>query len=505
MKSEERIETDSDFQKFAPDFDDITCAFRAISRQPAKLVKEAREVQRIARAFTREVVRPSAALLDTIASDDPSYLPWDLLKKANEWGLFSMFIPRMFGGKGYNFSCIGFFLEEIGSACLGITTLIGAHYLGFGLLISSWNLRLINRIAREIVQKEKRGELCLMTLAMTEPDAGTDAQNIEFMNEGNLACIARRVEGGYLLNGNKIFISNGHLSTWHVVHAYTDPDLASENTVMLLVNSDTKGFSLGKKENKMGQKASPASELIFRDCFVPDELVCIDNQQIKKLKRTPKQTNEQIFAYIWGASRTAVGIFGVAAARGAFESALKFASQTSLNGKKLIDQEWCQSILSRMYIKTAVARAACNEATQANALHGLWKLMNYRSMYYIARYMPSWIFTGISGFMKTTPATDLIRKINLDHQSDEEIDRVDGWGSIVKAAGTDAGLENCELALEMMGQAGIRRDKGMEKIIRDARLLQIYEGTNEINRLNAFKRLIGRSCPDARVFSKETS
>ncbi len=504
MKAGEQMTRDLASPGFAPDFDDITSALRAISKQPGTLVKEAREIHKIARAFTEQVVQPSAALLDRAATDDPSYLPWELVEKANEWGLFTMFIPKIFGGKGYNFSCIGLFLEEIGAACLGITTLIGAHYLGFGLLISSWNLRLVNRIAREIVEKEKEGRLCLMTLAMTEPDAGTDAQNVEFMNEGNLACIARRIDGGYLLNGTKIFISNGHLSTWHVVHAYTDPHRASENTVMLLVNSKAEGFSLGKKENKMGQRGCPASELIFKDCFVPDDLVCIDNEQIKTLKRNPLKTNEQVFAYIWGASRTAVGVFGVAAARGAYEAALKFSMDTSVDGRRLIDQEWCQSILSRMYIKTAVARTACFEAFQANALHGLWKLMNHKPIYYAARYTPSPVFKGLYGLLNSKYATRLIRKINLDRQTDAEIDRVDGWGSLVKAAGTDAGLENCELALELMGQAGVRRDFGMEKIVRDARLLQIYEGTNEINRLNVFKRLIKRNCPDSQVFSRKT-
>ena len=71
-------------------------------------------------------------------------------------------------------------------------------------------------------------------------------------------------------------------------------------------------------------------------------------------------------------------------------------------------------------------------------------------------------------------------------------------------AGTDAGMENCRLALELMGQTGVRQDAGLEKIIRDTRLLQIYEGTNEVNRLNVFKRLIRKSCPQAELFSTLT-
>ncbi len=502
MNESKRNTTDGLFSGYQPEFDDITSAFRATANQPARIVKEAREVVEIARAFTDEVIRPSVAALDAAVTDDPHYLPWEFVKKANEWGLYTMFMPKIFGGKGYNFSCVNFFIEELGSACLAMANLVGVHYLGYGLLISSWNLGLINRVSRDIVKKEKRGEPCLVSLAMTEPDAGTDSQNVELMNTGNLRCIAKKVPGGYSLTGTKIFISNGHLSNWHVVHAYTDLDKASENTVMLLVNSEFKGFSLGKKENKMGQKGCPASELIFEACFISDDHVCIDNQQTKKLKRSPEKTNEQIFAYIWGASRASVGTFGVAGARGAYETALKFARDTSIRGTKLINQEWCQTLLARMYMNVAVARSACYEATQANALHGLWKLMNHKPVYYAALYTPRWVFKVISGLFNLPVATTLIRRINLDFQKDQEIDRVDGWGSIAKVAGTDAAMNNCRLAMELMGQDGIRQDRGLEKIIRDTRLLQIYEGTNEINTLNVFKRLIRRSCPESEVFSK---
>lgn len=488
---------------FAPEFDDITSAFRATKKQPAKIVKEAREVVELARAFAEEVIRPSAGLLDAMVTDDPQYLPWDFVKKANEWGLYTLFIPKIFGGKGYNFSCVNFFLEELGSACLAMANLVGVHYLGYTMLTASWNVRLMSRISREIVAKEKNGELCLMSLAMTEPDAGTDSQNTELMNTGNLRCIAKKVPGGYTLTGTKIFISCGHLSTWHVVHAYTDLNKASEKTVMLLVRSDSKGFKTGKKENKMGQKGCPASELIFDECFVPDDLVCIDNEQIKKLKRNPEKTNEQIFAYIWGASRASVGTFGVAGARGAYEVAVQFANETSVNGSRLVNQEWCQTLLAQMYSNVAVARAACFEATQANAMHGLWKIMNHKPVYYLARYTPEKILGPVSAWLCDKPiATTIMRKINFDYQNDAEIDRVDGWGSIVKVAGTDAGMKNCQLALELMGSKGMRHDMGLEKIVRDARLLQIYEGTNEINRLNVFKRMIQRSCENVEIFSK---
>ncbi len=487
---------------YSPAFDDITSGLRATAKQPAAIVKEARQVVSMARDFTNEVIRPNAAGLDRRMSEQPDYLPWSFVEKANAWGFYSLFIPKLFGGRGYNLSCINLFLEELASGCLAMANLVGVHYLGYSMLTASWNVRLICNISREIVAGEKSGKPCLLSCAMTEPDAGTDSQNIEMMNHGNLRTIAEKVPGGYRLNGTKIFISCGHLSTWQVVHAYTDPDRASENTVMLLVKKDAQGFSLGKKENKMGQKSCPASELIFRDCFVPDELVCIDNDQIRQLKRSVEKTNEQIFAYIWGASRAAVGSFGVGAARGAYETALHFANKARLNGVPLINHEWCQAMLADMYANVAVARAACYEATQANAQHGLWKTLNIKPLYYAARYMPArLVLPLLTRLFRFNITTTIMRKINFDGQTDAEIDRVDGWGSMVKVAGTNAGMKNCNMALDLMGQAGVRHDQGMEKIFRDARLLQIYEGTNEVNRINLFKRLIQRSCPDSVTFT----
>lgn len=485
-----------------PQFDDITNSLRAIGNQPKGIIQESREVIAIARKFKEEIIRPNILKLDLKMTEDPNFLPWDFVEKANEWGFYTMFMPKILGGKGYNFSCVGYFIEEIGSACLAMANLICVHYLGYTMLVSSWNMKMANRISKDVIDGERTGNPCLLTLAMTEPDAGTDSQNVEMMDAGNLRCHAKRVENGYVVNGTKIFISCGHLSTWHILHAYTDLKKASSNTVMLAVKTGSKGFSFGKKENKMGQKGCPASELVFNDCFIPDEDVCISNEDFKGLNRSVEQTNEQIFAYIWGASRMGVGSFGTAAARGAFEETLKFASENTVSGKLLINHEWCQSMLAEMYTNVAVSRASYMEATQANALHGLWKLMNIKPAYYFARYAPKKIVNKFFDWVLDKPATTrLFRKICFDFQTDEEIDRVDGWGSLVKAAGTDAAVKNCQMALEIMGQAGIRHDCRAEKILRDSKLLQIYEGTNQVNRINVFKRLIRRSHPHAECLS----
>ena len=484
-----------------PRFDDITSTIRAIGNQPKWIIKEFREVMAIARKFADEVIRPYTLELDLKLTQDPTYLPKEFIRKANEWGLYTVFLPKMFGGKGYNLSCVGVFLEELGSACLAMANLVGVHYLGYTMLTSSWDLRLLNELSLEIVNGEKNGEPCLLSLAMTEPDAGTDSQNVEVMDTGNLRCHAQKVDGGYILNGTKIFISCGHLSTWHIVHAYTDLNRASENTIMFAVKTGAEGFSFGKKEKKMGQQGCPASELIFKDCFIPDEYVCMDNRTNIKLKRNYAGTNEQVFAYIWGASRMGVGSFGTAAARGAYEEALKFATENEVDGEPLLNHEWCQCMLAEMYRNVAVSRATYIEATQANAMHGLWKIMNVKPMYYMNKLTPGFINQKLIAWLSQKPImTTIFRKICFDWQTDEEIDRIDGWGSLAKITGTDAGVKNCQMALDIMGQSGLRHSNRAEKILRDAKLLQIYEGTNQVNRVNVYKRMIKRSSEHTEAF-----
>ncbi|MFP4446577.1 MAG: acyl-CoA dehydrogenase family protein [Desulfosudaceae bacterium] len=484
-----------------PAFDDITCSLRATGRQPQGIIRETAKVVAIARKFNDEVARPQVLQMDRRLHEDPDYLPWDFVKKANEWRMYTMFLPKIFGGQGYSLSCVGYFMEELASVCLSLANLVGVHYLGYAGLVSTWNMKLANRISREVREGERTGQPCLISFAMTEPDAGTDSQNVEFMDSGSLACHARPVDGGYVLNGTKIFISCGHLSTWHAVFAYTDPARGAENMVVLAVKTGAEGFSFGKKEKKMGQKASVASELVFRDCFVPDDQVLLDKKTTGRLSRGARETTEQILAYIWGASRTGVGAFGTGAARGAYETALAFAGQTEVEGARLINHEWCQHTLGEMYKNVALARMAYLEAGYANGLHGLWKLLNFKPLYYSMRLTPARLADLIYGRLCERPFfTRLFQKISFDFQSEEEINRVDGLGSLAKFVGTDAGAANCRLALELMGQAGIRHDHRAEKMMRDAKLLQIYEGTNEVNRINLFKRFGCRTCPGARSF-----
>ncbi len=485
-----------------PNFDDMICSLRAISKQPVKIGRETRQIVALARKFNDAVVRPYAARLDRQVQEDPNFLPSEFIAEANRWGLYTLWIPRIFGGKGYNLPSFSYFIEEIASACTAMSNLIGVHYLGVATLIATWNTRIIQRVFKEVVEGEKNGKPCLISLALTEPGAGTDVEETELMDRGNVACYARKVDGGYVVNGRKVFISNGHLSTWHMLFSFADLQKPSSNLVMLAVKTGTKGFCLGRKERKMGQLGCPASELIFDDCFVPDENVCLDPAQAMRLSRSQTETTMQLIDYVFSASRAGVAAFGTGVARGAFEAAIQFAAQTQVEGKLLINHEWAQCLLSEMQRNVLISRYAYVESNYANAMDGMFKLLQLKPIYYLTRYLPSAVLKILVPLvMDSRLGTWLMRKIHCDWQTKEQIERTSGLGSMAKFTATDAGVTNARLALDLMGQAGLRQEQIAEKHFRDAKLMQIYEGTNELNRMNLFKCLAARGFPQISLFT----
>ena len=486
----------------APAFDDIMSSLQIGPKMPQGVIEETKEVVAIARKFNDEVVRPYALELDEKIHRDPEFLPWDFVKKANEWGFYTMWIPRIFGGRGYNLHSMSYFVEEIGSVCLSMANLIGVHYLGMSTLAATWNAPLMSKVFRDVAEGERTGDPRIISLAITEPGAGTDVEETDLVDKGVVTCHAKRVSGGYVVNGTKIFISNGHLSKWHVVIAYADLDVPSQNTVMMAVQTGQKGFSFGRHEKKMGQRACPASELIFKDCFVPDEYVGMDNDQGQQISKDSKEVSQLILDSVLAATRAGVGAFGTGAARGAYEAALDFANKTEVDGKLLVCHEWAQCMLAEMYKNVSLARLAYAETNHANALYGMFKLLMNKSAFYLTKNMPSFMADKVlPRWLNTNAATKAFRKTAFNEANETEQLRTSGWGSMAKFSGTDLGMKNCHMALELMGQAGLRHDQGAEKFLRDAKLLQIYEGTNQLNRLNLFRCHVNKSCPDACVFN----
>jgi acyl-CoA dehydrogenase len=273
--------------------------------------------------------------------------------------------------------------------------------------------------------------------------------------------------------------------------------------VILAVKSGTKGFSLGRQERKMGQKACPASELLFDDCFVPDEYVCYSPDQARKLRRPLIESNQQLVDYLSTASRPGVASFATGVARGAYEVALEFARDTEVAGQQLIDHEWAQMLLADMYKNVVMARLTYQEGNYANGLYGMFKMLQAKPIFYATKYTPKPILDlFMSPILNMPLSTWMFRTLNFDLWKNEHQRIADGFTSIAKIAATDLGLKNCQLALQLMGQAGLRHDGTAEKHLRDSKLLQIYEGPNEINKLIVFKSMISNLVPNACMFDE---
>jgi acyl-CoA dehydrogenase len=475
-------------------------SLQSVTRLPGALTKEVRKAVDYARRFNDEVARPIILAHDRETFRDPGYMPMELMQKANEWGFYTMFIPKIYGGKGVSTFAFPYVAEELASVCVGMANVMFVHYLGVSGLIFSLNLSLVSRIMDEIIEGEKNGTPCIVSLAITEPGAGTDVEDRVLVDRAHLACFARRVDGGYIVSGSKVFISMGHVSTWCCLMTYEHGRKPSDGSVSFAVKTGTKGFSFGRHEDKMGQRVCPASELLFDECFIPDKLVLTDDSYFKGIPKA--DIIEQGMHLLLGMSRAAVGAFGTGIARGAYEDAVAFASSATVGGKLLINHEWAQYLLAQMYTNYRLGRLSYIEQGYADfTTGGITAILLNKIVYYYMKFMPRLLVRSFSvmflnsKWMQRVVAKFMAKNINM-----EGAYLASGYGSMAKIVGTDMGVKNCHLALELMGQAGIRHDRGIEKRLRDSKLLQIYEGTNQLNHINLFNCHIGNSIPGVKIF-----
>lgn len=456
----------------------------------------------IARKFCNEVVRPIYLETELKCMEDHDYLPWDFVKKAGDWGLYSLFIPKLFGGRGLDFLGLYPFIEEIASVCSGLGHIIFVHYLGLATVFPSFNARILNKVLRDVAKSEKEGTPRLLDLVITEPDAGTDVQEPLLLDRGRVGTIAKKVKGGYVINGRKIFISNGHLSYWHIVMCCEDKKNQAESFVQCVIPNGSKGFSFGTHEKKMGHLASTASELLFEDCFVPDDWMTMVAQdpKIKNSKKGSRWTVHSAIDFVVSSSRAGVGAIGTGIGRGAYEIALEYARNKNVDGDLLVNHQWAQIILTDMYRNVNIARATYMESAYTDMMSGLFKLLAKKPVHYFLSIMPRWYFSLISPLLGLNIITTLFRKFYYDWYTDDERDASSGWASIAKYTCTDIGIANANLAIDLMGADGLRHDHGAEKCYRDVKLTQIYESTNQINQMNLFCCLVGKNMPEVEFF-----
>jgi alkylation response protein AidB-like acyl-CoA dehydrogenase len=474
-------------------FDDQFASLISLGKVKKRTLKQIRADCVFTRDFCRNHLRPLTLSTDLMIQKDHRALAAEMLDLAVKHRLLSRNIPRFMGGdsNGVLWSLNPCAEEAASVEPAFFTGVLGGHGLGTVSLMMTQNFKVIDWFAQQVIKEESEGRPFLIDTAITEPMAGTDVEDMELLPHAKLVTRAERVTGGAVLNGRKCFITGGHLASCHVVLAPFDLQNPVGTLTMFLIPKDAEGFSLGRLEEKMGHKAGPASELIFEDCFVPDDHIVFSPSDL------PPGKGELLLGMVLGMSRISVGATGTGIARGAFEMALSFAKQRRWRGQTVISHQWAQESLTDMLAKVYMARAVYLEATHvllSGFLPGhIPSVVNNRGFGRIYRSRLARTWRHSKGFQRF-----LIRQMAGKPQTDWE--RLQFYSSMAKVVGTDAGMENCHQALELMGKAGLRHDAGAEKLYRDAKLCQIFEGTNQLNRLNMFKHFIARDVPGLETF-----
>jgi acyl-CoA dehydrogenase len=365
------------------------------------LTEEQLQLQELTREFAKNEMRPVAGEFD-----EKNEFPLEVMKKAFEIGFLTSGIPVEYGGTGFSNMDNVVVCEELGFGCAGMFTSMMANTLA------------LTPIALFGTHEQKEEFLTPMTTEMsfasfglTEREAGSDNSMIK--------TTAVKDGDDYIINGSKTFITNAGVAKLTVVFASTDPDRGARGLSAFIVPMDTPGITVGKKENKMGHRASNTAEIYFDDVRVPAKNL---------LKR-------EGFGFIIAMktldlARPAVGAGALGTGRAAYEEALKYSQTRIQFGKPIASFQHNAFKLVDMITELDAAR-----------------LMVYRSAWMLDNKMKASKESAMGKIM----ATDVAMKITTE-------------------------------AVQILGGYGYMKEYPVEKMMRDAKLYQIYEGTNEIQR-----------------------
>lgn len=414
--------------------------------------------RQLGRAFANEYLKERVPGWESRIAREPGWFPHELLNELNGRGFFSLWLPKFLGGGGLTPLSYLAMSEELAQTCLGVTNIIGAHYVALSMLSASDNLKLLARMVEDIKAGELTGEPCVFATAVTEPDAGSDLEDWELLGRAAVQTRLLRNGPGYLIHGRKHFISNAPFARRIVVTAFEDLKRPRESASLAVVEAPTKGLSFGAPEKKMGQHLCPAAAIFFDNVVVPPSRLAIASQP---------EVSRNLMVDVLSFGRIGVAIMAV----GAMRAVLR---ETRVHVRPdWLAHEWCQHELARLSEETeACARLAWSAAVDAS-VHGFHK----------AIYNPIFAAADRSGVLRLLKPSSGKRLSQLTEARRAELS---GLGSAVKASVTDRAMRLVHDAHLLLGMPAARRPGRLEKMFRDLKLLQIYEGPNLINRLNHF-------------------
>ena len=375
-----------------------------------KLNEEHRMIRRMVRDFVEKEVAPRAEEID--ATDT---FPEDLFRRLGELGILGLPFPEEYGGSGGDYMSLVIALEEIARASGSLALTLDAHT---SLCCEPIFLFGTEQQKRDYLVSLARGEW-IGAFGLTEPQAGSDAG----------ATRTRAVRDGdeWVINGQKIFITNGSIADVVVITAKTDPDAGTRGISSFIIEKGTPGFQPGRDEKKMGLKGSITSELFFEDCRIPAEnLLGQENQGFKQFLTT------------LDAGRVAISAMAVGLAQGAFDRAVEYAKERKQFDQPIADFQAVQWMLA-------------DSATEIEAA----RMMVYRA---------AWLREQGQRFTKEA--------------------------AMAKLFATETSERVCRRAIQVHGGYGYVREYEVERMYRDQRLCAIGEGTNEIQRLVIARQIL---------------
>jgi acyl-CoA dehydrogenase len=415
---------------------------------------------------------------DQEAGRDHDFVPWSAIDAGLPYGFLSMSLPELLGGGNLGAMATAVFSEEIAAADAGIFVIYGAHGLALAMILATLDLRLIARLAREISEGEKSGKAVLLALAHTEPGGGSDVEDGQDLRRARIGSRFVKVPGGYRITARKVFISNGSIARYNVLTACSDVERPLETMGGFVIPGDAPGFTVGRLEHKMGQRLSTAAEVVCEDVFVPDEWAVLMNDADRVIDSTLSLT------------RGPVGAMSAGLIRGTLERTLAYLSRKRVRGHWLFEEQWVTLGLADMLAALQTSRGLYMDASLAGDEWGLTSLMGR---------FPAWL----PGFARSSRALEAVlshpwltarsRATYRARTPTDQLQRLVGHGSIAKFVGSDLAVRTAMKAMEILGEDANDPVWGVEKCMRDAKLAQIFEGTNQINRLHVTRGLIRRA------------
>ena len=374
-----------------------------------ELSKETRMIQETARKFSMNELAPNAGKMD-----EEEIFPREAWKKLSELGFAGLISPEKYGGSGYDYITLVAVMEELGKGCIATAGTYSVHLTTQAMLLNYGSEEQLRTYLPPMISGEKIG-----ALGLTESDAGSDLSLIK--TEAVLK------DEHYLLTGNKIFITSAGEADIYFIFARTNHALTGKNLTALIVENGSKGFEIGKIENKMGYRGSPTGELIFRDCPIPIS---------QRLGKEGQGFRIVMDGLNYG--RISVGAVAIGIAQAAYSACLKYVKDRKQFGQTIASFQGIQWMLADM--ATAISAS---------------RLLLYQAA--------SMADKGKS-FIKEA--------------------------SMAKCFATDTAMRVTTDVVQLFGGYGYLKDYTVERYMREAKIFQIVEGTNQIQRSTIGKEML---------------